>query len=417
MNTSDAKEPLLNTANYEEENGLVSMTSESVVQPTNKTYKIGFLITLPVFMGYACCFSLQEKLSHVFGLTEGVSGTKLSYIYGIGTSFVYFFNLIFRVLGHNILFGFLHPRNRVICAFVSLIIGMVMLTILSFQKKPPSVAWVFISYAFVGVNEGSYGPNMLNVVNNMGRTRLYVVLAMPVGVACITLGAFVLMSIGVPFYVFYIVTAVMAIAGIIIYLLTIYRTSLEMESETEHSQFNLKDFINDFKEIKEWFPKIWVHSAVFFINMICLGLFNPGCTLYAYQSRVNFRLFKFTISHDLFIFIYNLGGFLGDYVSRKVMDKKKIIHPLFYFLLLIFGLGINLSLIPEIAPFAAFSFMWANGGLYSQSTKLIGETFTNKYHLTATSTWLFIGDGGSTLGSNLVQFVRSSISTLKSKMY
>lgn len=417
MKQSNSKDSLLNTANFEEENGLVSMTSESVTQPQNKTYKIGFLITLPVFMGYACCFSLQEKLSHVFGLTEGVSGTRLSYIYGIGTSFVYFFNLIFRVLGHNILFGCLHPRNRVICAFVSLIIGMTFLSFLSFQKTPPNVCWVFISYGFIGVNEGSYGPNMLNVVNNMGQTRLYVVLAMPVGVALITLGAFGLMSFGVPFQAFYIATAVMGAIAIVIYLLTIYRNSLAMESETEHSQFNLKDFLNDYKEIKNWFPKIWVHSLIFFVNMICLGLFNPGCTLYAYQSRVTFRLFKFTISHDLFIFIYNLGGFLGDYTSRKVMDKKKIIHPLFYFLLLIFGLGINLSLIPEIAPFAAFSFMWANGGLYSQSTKLIGETFTHKYHLTATSTWLFIGDGGSTLGSNLVQFIRSSISTLKSKMY
>ena len=391
-----------------------SLLTES--ETKGKTFKIAFFVTLPVFMGYACCFSLQHRLSHVFGLTDGASGDQRSNIYGIGCSFVFFFNLIFRVFGHNLLFACASPKYRVVISLCSMIISMVMLSFLSYSKTPPSLAWVFISYAFAGVCEGSYGPNMLNVVNHMGDTRVYVVLAMPCGVALISLVAFALMGFaGCPFQVFYIITACLLAIAIVIYFLTVFREAAKVH--TQESNFNIKDFGNDLKEVCNWFPKIAFVSCVFFFNMMCLSLFNPGCTLYTYQSRVTFRLFHFTVDHDTFIMFYNIGTFLGDYISRKVMDKKRIINPLFYFLLLVLAFGINVSLIPEIAPFAAFGFSWANGGLYVQSTKFIGQLFTEKYHLTATSTWLFIGDAGSTIGSNLVQPLRPLMAKLKLKMF
>lgn len=395
-----------------EERLLASNTSETIKE---KTYYSAFLITLPVFMGYACCFALQRNLSLVFGLTEGVSGTKLSKIYGYGVSFVYFFNLIFRVFGHNIIFGCLTPRNRIIAALASDIIGMSLLSYFSFSKTTPHVAWVFVCYSFIGICEGTYGPNMLSITNHFGNTRLWVILAMPAGVATITIIGFLLMACGVPFQIFYIATACMAFISIIVYLCTIYPAAGNIEHEAE--KFDLKQFGHDLKEIGKWFPKIWAHSLIFLINMVCLSMFNPGCILYAYSSRVTFKLFKVTISHDWFIAIYNVFGFCGDFFSRRVMDKKKIIHPAFYFLLLCFAFAINISLIPEISPIAAFLFNWSNGGLYCQSTKLIGKTFKTKYGLTATSTWLFIGDAGSTTGSSIIQYVRSYIDDLKSIMY
>lgn len=398
-----------------------SLNKESLLvsNPTEtakaKTYYIAFFITLPVFMGYACCFALQRNLSLVFGLTEGVSGTKLSKIYGYGVSFVYFFNLIFRVFGHNIIFGCLSPRNRIIAALIADIIGMSLLSFFSFSKTPPHVAWVFVCYSFIGICEGTYGPNMLNITSNLGNTRLCVILAMPAGVATITILAFLLMAVGVPFQVFYIITACSAFLSIIMYIFTIYPAAKYIENESE--KFDLVQFGHDLKEIKNWFPKIWAHSIIFLINMICLSMFNPGCILYAYSSRVTFKLFKITISHDWFIMIYNVFGFCGDFFSRRVMDKKRLIHPIFYFFILCFAFAINISLIPEISPIAAFLFNWSNGGLYCQSTKLIGEKFKGKYGLTATSTWLFIGDVGSTTGSSIIQYVRSSIDSLKSIMY
>jgi hypothetical protein len=392
-----------------------ALLTESEEMYKEKTFKIAFLITLPVFMGYACCFSLQHRLSKVFGLTDGASGDKTSQLYGFATSFVFLFNLIFRVLGHNLAMACASPKYRVIISLCSMIIAMIMISFLSYSKTPPSIAWVFISYAFAGVCEGSYGPNILNVVNHMGDTRLYVVMAMPCGVACISLVAFALMGFGCPFQIFYIITACLLACSIIIYFFTVFPEANRVQ--TKESNFNLKDFWGDCKEICQWFPKIAFVSIVFFFNMMCLSLFNPGCTLYTYQERVTFRLFGFTLSHDTFIMIYNLGSFLGDFVSRKVMNKKRIINPIWYFLLLVFAFIINISLIPEIAPFAAFGFSWANGGLYVQSTKFIGSIFQDKYHLTATSTWLFIGDAGSTIGSNLVQPMRPIIASIKKKMF
>ena len=378
------------------------------LSPKGTTYKSCFFITMPVFIGYACCFSLQHRLGIVFGLTDGVSNNKRSIAFGVGTSFVYFFNLIFRVLGHNICFACFSPKNRVIIALISMIIGMTILSIVSFATSPPSLFWVFLSYAFCGVCEGSYCPNMLNVVNNMGNSRHYVVTSIPFGVSLITIISFAAIAMGFPFQYCYIFTTVCLVGSVILYLCTVYPVAKNVSDD-----FDLKAFFYDFKDICSWFPKIAVHCIVFIVNMFCLSLFNPGVTLYEYNERVTYRMFNKAIAHDWFILTCNVGNFLGDYFGRAVMDRKRIIHPILFFVLLLFGLGINLSLIPEITPFASFLFGWANGGLYMQSTKLISQLFEHQYHLTATSTWLFLGDVGSTTGSNVLQPLRSVISKLK----
>jgi hypothetical protein len=291
---------------------------------------------------------------------------------------------------------------------------MFLFSYFSNSKTPPNLAWVFVMYSFVGVSEGSYGPNMLNVVHDLGNARLYVILAIPVGVSLITIVGFGLMSIGVPFQCFYYTTGIFAIISIILYFFTIYRYS---EDDEALNSSNFSKFIDDLYQIKQWFGKMTLHSIVFIFNMACLSLFNPGCTLYLYQSRVKYQLFDVTISNSLFILFYNLGNFLGDFVSRKVMDKGRIINPLWFMALLLLGLSVNLSLIPEIAPLAAFLFSWANGGLYCQTTKKFSNEFQDDYHLTATSVWLFFGDCGSTAGSSLIQFVRPWVGSMKQKMY
>jgi hypothetical protein len=115
--------------------------------------------------------------------------------------------------------------------------------------------------------------------------------------------------------------------------------------------------------------------------------------------------------------MYNIGSFLGDFISRRVMVRRKILHPIWFFLLLCISLALNLSLVPEIAVLAAFGFSWANGGLYCQTARLISETFTHAYHLTAISCWMFMGDVGSTTASMLIQQVRPGIAGLRSQMY
>jgi hypothetical protein len=291
---------------------------------------------------------------------------------------------------------------------------MTVLATVGSRKVPPyqSVAWVFVAYAFMGICEGTYGPNMLNVVNHMGDTRTWVILAMPCGVATITIVGFGFMAFGMPYYWLYVAAGGLAVVAIVVYLLTLYRVAGEVADD-----FDLKKFRSEVKQFGKWFPQIGWHSGVFIVNMVCLAMFNPGCTLYAYSTRVTYRLFGFTTSHDVFMVTYNVGSFLGDFVSRRVMVRKRIVSPLWFFVLLLVAFGLVISLVPEIAPLAAFGFSWANGGLYSQTTRLIGDLFTMEFHLTAMSTWLFLGDVGSTVGSLLIQEVRPGIATLKANMY
>jgi hypothetical protein len=396
--------------------GLLNSVSEES-SDTKRTHPVAFLITFPVFMGYACCFSLQKRLSTVIGLTDGVSGNAQAKVFGIAVTFVYFFNLLFRVFGHNIVFGCLAPRYRILCALGSCCIAMTVLAVIGSRPVPPfqSVVWVFIAYAFMGTCEGTFGPNMLNIVNHLGDTRGWVVLAMPCGVATITIGGFALMAAGMPYYALYLATAALSLSSVCLYLCTIFRATSAVDPAT--TEFDLRQFLADLREIRQWFPKIWSHCLVFIVDMLCLSMFNPGCTLYAYSTRVTCRLFGFTLGNDMFMLAYNIGSFSGDFLSRRVMAKRTIVSPIWFLLLLGFAFALVMSLIPEIAPLAAFGFSWANGGLYAQTTRLIGEEFTEGYHLTATSTWLFLGDVGSTTGSMIIQVVRPYIAGLKAIMY
>jgi MFS family permease len=364
-------------------------------------------------MAYACCFSLQKHLATQFGLYEGISGSHLSRVYGIGVSFVFFFNLLFRV-GHNLVFGCLGPRNRIVVALCSVMVGMSILFFVSVLQVPPYLngAWVFVAYAFVGVGNGTFSPNILNIVHPLGETRRWVVLAMPSGVASITIFGFALIGLGLPYQFFYATVALATAVAVIVYLRTIYPIAMS-ESET----FDLKQFCVDLFEIKHWFPGIWRHAVAFAIEMLFFGLFGPGCTLYVYQRRVSYRLFGVTIGHSWFMFFYNCGTFLGDFISRRVMDQKTVVHPALHIGVAMFAFALNIALIPEIAPLAAFGFSWTNGTLYTQSTRLIGELFPERYHLTATSIWLFMGDLGATARSNLVQVLVPVIVALKAVMY
>lgn len=402
--------------NLEESEGQVKTDITNI----EKTYKSAFFISLPVYIAYACCFSLQRKLSVVFGLANGVTGTRLSYIYGIGTSFVYFFNLIFRFLGHNLFFGFLHPRDRVFAALFSQLIGMLLLAYFSLQTTVQNVIWVFISYSFVGICVGSFEPNMLNIVNNFGSTRIYVLISTPCGCSCVTILGFCLMTFGFPYQFFYIIAIIGCIISMNLYYFTIYRASKEHDHLTEnhHAKFSLSSFYNDILKIGEWFPKIGLNCFCTFLNNILTSLFIPGCTLYEYSRRVTLRLFSnLTIKNEIFMLCFNCGSFLGNFCSMRIMNKKRIICPLLFNILTILGVFLNLALIPEFAPVSSFLMMSANGGISCQSSKLIGQLFHEKYHLTALSSFLFFGDLGSIIGSNLIQPFIPFIVSIKSKMY
>jgi hypothetical protein len=97
--------------------------SHHVAKLNKIVYYEVFLVTIPLFMGYAALFSLQNKLKMLYNI-DPISPTSQSELFGVAVSFLYLGNLVFR-LSHNVLFGFLSPRQRVILAMSSMAASMV----------------------------------------------------------------------------------------------------------------------------------------------------------------------------------------------------------------------------------------------------------------------------------------------------
>jgi hypothetical protein len=68
------------------------------------------LITLAEFLGYAILVSFQAKLKKQMHIIDG--DNPLSHQFSFAASFLYIGNLVFRLM-HNVVFGFLSPRQRV----------------------------------------------------------------------------------------------------------------------------------------------------------------------------------------------------------------------------------------------------------------------------------------------------------------
>ena len=61
------------------------------------------------------------------------------------------------------------------------------------------------------------------------------------------------------------------------------------------------------------------------------------------------------------------------------------------------------------APIGIFLVFFANGAIYATSTRFIDTHIKHEYNLIALSVWLFIGDVGSVIGSNVLPYIRDLV--------
>jgi predicted membrane protein len=54
------------------------------------------------------------------------------------------------------------------------------------------------------------------------------------------------------------------------------------------------------------------------------------------------------------------------------------------------------------SPLCAFGIAFANGAIYAQSARYIDKNVPIAYNLVSLSVWLFVGDIGSVIGSNVL---------------
>jgi len=215
------------------------------------------------------------------------------------------------------------------------------------------------------------------------------------------------MEIGVDPGYFFLATAVGIGAGMIVFCIRIFGDAGIGNALT------LSQFFFHLSKWRHWFPAIKWYSLALLVDMFCVSLFSPGVVLYIYDAPyITFPWFHTKLPRDILLTIYDACFSIGDTISRRMFYPLKRINPLFFWAFSILGVAAGLSNISFLIPFCAFLVAFANGCIYAQANKYIDSAVAKDYSLIAFSFWLFIGDIGSVLGSNMISYISVDIKNL-----
>lgn len=367
--------------------------------------------TLPLFMGYAGMITQQEHIKTKLGISKD---SPDAYIFGVGTSFLYLGNLIFRLL-HNILFTCMKPRQRVMLAYASMVVSQLVIGFAYYVANSTHLAWVFVAYIVAGVGIGTFESNLMSCLTPLGHTsKSWAVLGIPVGFNMISIGTYIMFAVkpddvtlqmSVYFFI-----ACANVFGLFFYAFFIPNIEFAATNDT------VMTFFVDLKKITHWFPTIWKHCLALAIDMCCVSIFSSVFYyIYDLDHIPLWYMSETTIPVNAFRAIYNTLSFLGDFTSRRIAYRDKERNPLYFLVLSCVGTGIILSKQAIIAPLGMFLVMFANGSIYAQSTKYVDNKVGEKYNLMALSAWLFLGDVGSFCGAQGVQAIQAGIGPLPTR--
>jgi hypothetical protein len=272
-----------------------------------------------------------------------------------------------------------------------------------------SVAWTYISYLLAGISIGSFESNVMSCLTPLGHgTKSWAVIGIPVGFNLVSVGFFIAFAIK-PDDEFieggaYVLIAILNLVGLAFFLGGIPYVAFEASKD------NAIKFLKDMSTFRLWMPTIWRHSIALCVDMFCVSLFS-SVVLYIYDTG-DIPLWPYsttTVPKNGFQAVYNLCSFLGDFTSRKIAYRDRPRNPLFFLVLSLCGAIMVLSKTALVAPIGIFLIMFVNGSVYAHSTRFIDNSIDDKYNLVALSMWLFVGDIGSVVGSNLVSVIRGPI--------
>jgi len=317
-------------------------------------------------------------------------------------------NLIFRLM-HNIIFSCLRPRQRVYLAYFAMMISMVMGVFPFYIIHTNSLAFVFFAYACGGVAVGTFESNLVSCITPLGHeTKKWAIMGMPLGYNGSSIGAFLLFlaapsSALLEEAVFCFVFVANA-CGAVYFHTQIPDVPFEASSDTA-----LK-FIRSLKRCCDWAPKMWQKSVAVFFNMFSVILMS---SIVLYIFSVNdvpiIPGSQHTLPKDAFQAIYNFCGFSGDFLSRRFAYSPKYIlkgrSPFIPLILTAIGVAFGVTKIAFLGWIGMFFVMFANGSIYGITTKHVDTTIPRQYNLVALSVWLFVGDMGSYIASNLTNLI------------
>lgn len=395
-----------NQIGYPSETTYLQINNNDNVQ--HRTHKEAIVVVWSVFMGYGILVSFQHKLKEEMNITD--IDVHASYIFSSGISCLYFGNLLFRLL-HNIIFGFVNSRVRVYISMISMILSMMIISVCIFACKFHYVSLVWISYLLGGISIGSFESNMITSITPLGHTtKLWAIVGMPVGFSTILIGGFVLSALNVPPISIYIGVLVFIVLGIIVFRIFI------PVCQIQNNCLTIVEFIQQLREFKLWFSNIWINSVSLLLDMFCVGTFT-SLMLYVFDGT-NVPLFmqnEITMDKNWYFVVFNSCSMFGDISGRTlayVVGKKIKLLGQYPFLWLVFsaiGIAGCLTKTGILSWFGIYLIMHANGFIYASTTRHIDENIVNKYNLISLSVWLFVGDIGSVVGSNVIEMIKFAI--------
>lgn len=387
---------LLDMAEEAEE---VSIPSEG------RVYWEGFFVVLPLFCGYAALFGLQHSIKTAFGLKD--DNSSASHDFGVAVSVLYMFNLVFR-FAHNIFFGCISPRTRVYVSMIAMMLSMLVIAVCIMILESHRLCWVVLAYSLGGVAVGSFESNLLACLTPFGhRTKHVAIMGIPVGVTTVLVGGFFLMGppFELPATVLYLGVAVGLLLGMLVLALRIPVVESDPSIPTK-GQLGFGKFVDDFRQFRSWLPQLWSYPLATMVDMFTLSCFSPGVALYIYDQKMVDLGFGISLHTDSFFAFYNttnmMGGLLGRYMSYTLKPR----HPLIYTVFNVIGVLLLLTRVPLLAPLSTFLVMLGDGLIYGTVSKHVDTAVPKEFNLTALSYWLFIGDFGSIIGSNIISYVR-----------
>ncbi|KAL0234809.1 hypothetical protein PCE1_001845 [Barthelona sp. PCE] len=373
-----------------------------------KAYPSAAFLTIGMFAGYASLFALQRPLLMLLhNKDDYLDHNESDPLFGTCCSLLYLGNLIFR-LGHNFFFAFLKPRGRVYLAFTSMLCAEIVLFSSYAIFNGISYKLVALAYGLGGMGIGSFEANLINICTPINKkTKHYAVSAIPPGIVLITVGSFLAMSLNPALdknpQVFYLMVIFFLVIGFIVLGFIIPKVDIKSQS------IKLADFWGYIKEIKQWVGPVLPYAFAMMFNMLSVSFFSPGIVLYMFDKapvELNFGLWKMNVSYNAYIAIYNVFFFTGDFSSRRIFFNRKKFNPFWYFAITLSGALAGFSDVGSVALWTGFAVAFANGAIYVQAVSHIDDKIKKKYNLIALSFWLFIGDFGSVIGSNLIQIIK-----------
>lgn len=382
-----------------------------------------FFVVFPVYCGYATLFGFQHEVKWRLGI--GDDGSEGSYAFGAATSMLYVFAMVARISNALIIPDSLAKRTRVLIAMSGMVSAMlVLLLIMTLGLR--HILLVGLAYSLGGMALGCFEATFLSYLSPLGhQTKRIAITAVPIGIATILVGGFVVMSSPLAILPsrFYALTVCGLLAGIAIFCKRVPDHSAVGSSPLATPRSMLATAVaaaagtgtagsagpkaskRGFRW-RAWLPQFWHYPIAFFVDMLCLAAFCPGSVLFMYDEDTVEIVFGYVVKTDTFLAVFNtfnmLGGITGRWLSYRLQSR----HPLVYTPLNMVGVALILLKQPLVAPIGVFLVLLADWLIYGSISRDIDARIPKEFNLVAISYWLVLGDLGGVAGSNLIAYIR-----------